>query len=333
MKLAQPGISVLKLSSDIDSVEVLFTNHKAEQLQLYFENRYIRLGELQPSYQVFSQAFFSFRNYLSDGFYVKKKTMLARDMENFKQLHANLISQQALQEQDMALTQKTFDANESLKNDKVISDFDYRTEQSKLINKKLTLPQINSVIISNENQQNEKQKEILELENTIAQQQSIFQQALYTFKSHVEEWKKKYLLIAPIDGKVAFASFFQENQQLQANQTICFIHPENTHYFAEIVIPQVNFGKVSIEQQVLLKFSSYPFQEFGSVKGKIEFISQIPTDSGYFAKVGLTHGLITTNKKQIQYREGLLANAEIITRDMRLLERFYYDIVKQLRRE
>ena len=83
---------------------------------------------------------------------------------------------------------------------------------------------------------------------------------------------------------------------------------------------------------MLLKFQSYPFQEYGSVVGKVEFISHIPTDSsGYLAKIGLTNGLNTTYKKKVQYRDGLLANAEIITQDMRLLERFYYNIIRQIK--
>ena len=172
----------------------------------------------------------------------------------------------------------------------------------------------------------------MELENTIIQQKLVFQQSLNTFKSQVDEWRKKYTLMAPIAGQVAFASFIQENQQLQTNQTICFINPENSLFFAEIVIPQSNFGKVAIGQQVLLKFQSYPFQEYGSVMGKIEFISHIPSEEGYLAKVAFTNGLATTYNRQIQYRVGLLANAEIITKDMRLLERFYYNIVRQIER-
>ena len=83
-------------------------------------------------------------------------------------------------------------------------------------------------------------------------------------------------------------------------------------------------------EQVLLKFASYPFQEYGAVKGKIAFISHITTDSGYLAKVVLTDGLNTNYKKQIQYRDGLVAQGEIITKDLRLLQRFYYGIVKQV---
>ena len=256
--------------------------------------------------------------------------MIAADIANIKRLHSNLFSQKGLTEQDLGLAQKTFAANQSLKDDSVISALEYRNEKSKLINKQSTIPQINASIINNESQQNEKQKEITELENTIAQQKGIFQQALNTFKSQVDDWKKKYLLIAPITGKVAFAAFVQENQQLQANQTICFINPGNSEYYAQIIIPQSNFGKVAVGKQVLLKFASYPFQEYGAVKGKVAFISHIPTDSGYLAKVVLIDGLNTNYKKQIQYRDGLVAQGEIITKDLRLLQRFYYGIVKQV---
>lgn len=323
---------VLQLSVSIDSISQVLIRGGTDRLQDYFQNPDLHLGELQMTYQAYLTAHLTFLNYLSKGFYVKKKAMLLKDMDNLKKLHKHLSEQKMLQEQDLLLTQKTFDANESLNKEKVISDFDYRMEQSKLINKKLTFPQINAAIISNENQQNEKAKEILELENTINQQKYIYHQALNTFKSQVDEWKKKYVLIAPVAGKIAFASFVQENQQIQANQTILYVNPDNSEYFAEVVIPQSNFGKAAKGQLVLLKFRSYPYQEYGAVKGRIEFISRIPLDSGYLAKVGLVSGLNTTYNRQVHYRDGLLANAEIITRDMRLLERFYYNLVKNIRK-
>lgn len=126
--------------------------------------------------------------------------------------------------------------------------------------------------------------------------------------------------------------FLQENQQLKAGQTVCFINPGNSEYFAETFIPQENFGKVKKGEKVLLKFSSYPSQEFGSVTGELDFISAIPTDSGYIAKIILPHGLKTNYGKQVQYREGLTANADIITKNMRLIERFYYNLRKQVQR-
>lgn len=321
---------VLKLATKLNSIQTLLDNNNSELIQPLLSTSFNNLGELQTNYQTFATAFLNFKNYLSNGFYLRKKSMLAKDMSNYRRLHNNLNEQKSFYEQDLALSQKNFDANKSLNNDKVIADVEFRIESSKLIGKKLSLPQITSSIISNESQQNEKQKEIAELENMIAQQKNIFIQALNTFKSQVDDWKKRFLLIAPINGKISFATFMQENQQLQANQIVCFVNPENSEYYAQINIPQSNFGKVSLGQTVLLKFSSYPFQEYGAVKGKINFISHIPTDSGYLARVILTDGLNTSYKKVVQYRDGLIAQGEIVTKDLRLLQRFYYNIVKQI---
>jgi multidrug resistance efflux pump len=323
---------VLTISENIDTAQILLSKNKIEQIFPFLNASYQNLGELQLPYQTFEQSYNSFRTYLSGGFYLSKINMLNKDLVYLQKMHNNLLEQKGLSAEDVNLSQKTFNANKSLNEGKVISDFDYRNENSKLIGKKLSLPQISSSIISNEAQQNEKLKEIAELQNTIAQQKSIFIQALNSFKSQIEDWKKKYLLIAPTDGKIAFATFLQENQQLKVDQVICFINPENTEYYAEIYIPQTNFGKVKIGQEVLLKFPSYPFQEYGSVNGKIVFISNINTDSGYVAKVILPNGLNTTYKKQVQFRDGLLAQGEIITQDMRLLQRFYYNIVKQVKK-
>ncbi|HEY6978001.1 MAG TPA: hypothetical protein VH396_16995, partial [Chitinophagaceae bacterium] len=82
----------------------------------------------------------------------------------------------------------------------------------------------------------------------------------------------------------------------------------------------------------LLKFSAYPDAEFGSVVGKIDLISAIPSASGYLSKIILPNGLITNYNKQVQYTDGLLASAEIITENIRLLQRFYYNLYKQVRR-
>ena len=322
---------IIYLSNNIDTIGNIISRNEIEKLLPYLNTSYQNLGELQQPYQTFLQSFLSFRNYIAGGFYLSKKTMLYKDISFLKESYNNLLEQKVFNTQDLELSQKTFDANESLKTDKVISELDYRIEKSKLINKKLTLPQINSSIISNEAQQNEKQKEIAELENTIAQQKNIFSQSVNTLKSQVENWKKKYILTAPVSGKISFATFLQENQQLQENKTICFVNPENTQYFAEVFIPQANFGKVRLGQEVLLKFPSYPFQEYGSVIGKVDFISNITTDSGYLAKVILPNALTTGYKKQVQFREGLEAQGEIITQNMRLLQRFYYNIIKQVK--
>ena len=314
---------VIALSRLLDTVSTMAFDNRTNDIVAILPASFNNLGELQTAYQTFSQAFINFSNYLSNGFYLRKRGMLNNDMGYLQRLHSSLQQQKGLLQQDLSLTDTTFKAHQQLKEDKVISAMDYRNEKSKLLAKEMTMPQISSSIISNESQQNEKQKEIAELENQIQQQKGLFVQAHNTFKSQVEDWKKKYLLIAPIDGTISFSTFLQENQQLRQGQVICFINPGNSNYYVEALIPQYNFGKVKTGQEVLLKFQAYPYQEFGSVKGRIEFISNAPSDSGYLAKVILSEGLVTNYKKRVLYRTGLSMQADIITDKRRLLERFF----------
>ena len=320
---------VIVLSAIADSMQNLLQNNLAEKIPAYLSKQVLNLGEVQQVYQTFMQSFIVFNQYLSTGYYLKKKTILQGDISYLQKLHASLTEQKNLQQEDVGLADTTFKMNKKLFEEKVIAKLEYRNERSKFLGKAMSIPQINSSIIANESNQHEKQKEILQLENEIAQQKGIFIQSLNTLKAQLEDWKNKYLLIAPTDGKIAFATFLQENQQLQNNQVICFVNPENAQYYAEVYIPQTNFGKVKTGQEVLLKFPAYPFQEYGSIKGTIDFISNIATDSGYLAKVILPNGLNTNYKKQIQFRDGLTAQGEIITANIRLLQRFYYNIIKQ----
>lgn len=281
------------------------------------------LGELQQAYQTFQQAAMSFKQYLFSGFYLQKKIMLQQDIVYLDKTYNNLLVQKKMQEEDLALQQETYNANEKMKSEKVISALDFRNEQSKLIGKKMGLPQINASIINIESSKHEKQKEIAELNNQIAQQKNIFNEALNTFKAQIADWEAKFLLKAPISGNIAFANFLQENVQLNSNQTVCFINPNNTKFYAEAYITQNNFGKLAVGQKVLLKFPAYPNEQFGFVEGSLAYISKIPTDSGYLAKISLPEKLITNYNKELQYHQGLRANGEIITQNMRLLERFF----------
>jgi len=327
---------MIHFSKVIDSLQILLTINRTEEAINYFKSFSSSQksaafpppsGEIEGAVSTYMQSFILFKQYLQNGYYLKRKAMLQNDMVYLQRLHTNLLEQKEIQVEDEGLAKETFDANKSLKEEKIISPLDYRNEKSKYIGKALAIPQISSAIISNESSQHEKEKEISQLENEIAQQKGIFTQALNTLKAQLDEWKTKYLLVSPIDGKIAFAGFVQENQQLQNNKTVCFINPENPQYFVQVNIPQQNFGKIKQGQKVLLKLPSYPFQEFGAITGKLNFISNIPTDSGYLAKVLLPNGLQTNYKRLVLYHEGLLAQAEIITEDLKLSDR----LLNQLR--
>jgi len=80
--------------------------------------------------------------------------------------------------------------------------------------------------------------------------------------------------------------------------------------------------------RVQLRFDAYPYQETGFVRGQLDYMSPITSDTGFLATVRLTRGLTTNLHNRIAYKNGLKVHALIITRDMRLLQRMYYSVVK-----
>lgn len=100
----------------------------------------------------------------------------------------------------------------------------------------------------------------------------------------------------------------------------------------EMLIPAYNISKVRTGQEVIIKFQAYPYEQFGSVTGRIASINTSPTDSGFPAKVILPKGLHTNYNRSLQYQNGLSAQADIIVENTSLLERFYANLKQQVSR-
>lgn len=319
---------LLNLSGKLDSSLTLLAQGRSDELSGLFNYHYQNLGEVQTLYQTFTSALQQYNDYIVNGFYVRKKSMLLSDMNSIRQMNSAIESQKKLLQQDENLSQKSFEMNETLFKEKIISAEEYRTQQSKLVNKQMAIPQLNGNILSNQNQQRDKLKEIEQLEHDVNQQKIIFEQSLQTLKSSVDNWERKYIIQTPLDGTVFFTLQLQQNKFIEQGKLLGYINPPDSKFYAEIYLPQNNLGKVDTGMQVQLRFDAYPYQETGFVKGKLDYISNISSDSGFYATVRLDNGLTTNLKNNIHYKNGLKAQAIVITKNMRLLQRLYYSIVK-----
>ncbi|TAN09922.1 MAG: HlyD family efflux transporter periplasmic adaptor subunit [Chitinophagaceae bacterium] len=323
---------ILKLSAFLNTAIDLLNENKTESVSSLFAHSLNDLGELQPAYQQFITAWQQFNDYLVNGFYYKKKNILEQDLAFLKQNEQALTEQLSLTKKSLALGAQDYEANKTLYAKKVLSAKDYRAAQNTYIDKQLSIPQLNQALAANENQQVDKQGEIDQLEHTISQQKEIFAQALHTLKSQVTGWISQYIMTAPVSGRVMFLIPLQKNQFLQANQVLGYVNPADSKYYARVNFTQENFGKADTGQEVQLRVNAYPYEQFGYISGKLNYISSVATDSGFLGNVVLPHGLTTVYNHPIQFRNGLKVQAVIITKQMRLLQRFYYNMMKKVNR-
>lgn len=332
------GQTIAWVESDADHQEVLdlsdrivksihfLQSDSTEKLLNLFTNSYQHLGNLQVPYQQFINSLQQFSDYLVNGFYLRRKRALQQDLKYLKDLDQNIRIQKDLSDQDLSLTEETYAANLSLYKDSLIASQEYRDQKSRLLNKQLSKPQMEAALLSNRNQQVNKTKDIEELEHTIAQQKLIFMQALQTLEVQVDEWKKKYVISAPEDGNVIYMMRLQVNQFIKSNTVVGYINPKNSRYFAQMTLPQHNLGKVALGQRVQLRLEAYPYQDFGILEGRLDYISSIPSDSGFLANILLPNGLTTNMNKKVQFRPGLVMQASVMIQEQNLIKKLFKDL-------
>jgi len=126
-----------------------------------------------------------------------------------------------------------------------------------------------------------------------------------------------------------YSGIVQESEVFSMDQEIFYINPGDTNFFGTMPIGQNSIGKVREGQTVLVKLIGYPFEEFGMIRGRIKYISEVPyKDSVFISKVALSYRNISDSNKPIRLKQGMTANAEIITQNATILQRLYRTLLK-----
>jgi hypothetical protein len=86
-------------------------------------------------------------------------------------------------------------------------------------------------------------------------------------------------------------------------------------------LSQNSADRVRTGQCVNLKLAAYPYLKFGVLKGVIGEISAIPFSATYEVEVLLPDSLVSTYGRRFEFRTELSGDAEIVTEDIRLLDR------------
>lgn len=316
------------LYRSLENVRVSIEQSEYHYMSTMLEKNYTQLGELQENYNAFILELSQFYNYVEGGTNQRKRKLLRAEIYKLQLTRQSLIERKQMRAQDFLLTQKTLDANKRLLDEKVISQQEYRELTSQLINKKIGFSEMDDAIFNNRSMEDERRKEIVEMDDQTVNKRISLLKTLRDLENAIKSWKRKVIVYAPVDGLLTYRDFLQENEPLKANETIAFVSPPCNMVYMKLQIPQADFGKIRIGQKVLLKFPAYRWQEYGTMTGHIEYISPIPTDSGYAARIALPGQLKTNTNKVIQYREGLIAQAEIVVIETTLLQKFYYSIIR-----
>lgn len=186
-----------------------------------------------------------------------------------------------------------------------------------------TISQLKSAI--NELNKNSKTTQINESKENVNLERNVIQ-SFYGLKKAIRDWELNYVLRSSIEGKVSFLQLWAPNQTVNAGDNVFAVIPTNEKgYIGKVKAPAQNSGKIKVGQTVNVRLANYPDREFGIIKGVIKAISLTPDKEGnVLIDVSLPKGLETSYKKQISFQQEMSGTADIVTEDLRLIERLLY---------
>jgi len=291
----------------------------------------LQVGSLQQLYTSFSTTLFDYSEYRRLLYYPQKKTMTLERIAQYEKQYRTLQNQQLITEEQFVIIQKQFHRDSLLNTKGIISDEGMETSKNAFLQSMLSRENMNSSLNNMQIQIGQLKESLLDTEEQGTEKlnslQTQLQSLVSQLKTGIEDWELNYVLQTPIDGKITFSNYWIENQNISAGVEVFTIVPDSAcKIIGKAILPIARSGKVETGQKVNIRLQNFPENEYGILRGTVENISLAPVTTGetayYTLEVVLPSGLLTTYKKELPYLPNMQGQAEIITEDITLLERF-----------
>ena len=299
----------------------------------------VQLGEIESSYAIFQKEYSAeelnskLQPYKVEGTAQSQEAIQLRDrlgiLESQKSINQNEIELQKLDlDRYETLFKKGIIASQEMEKHRLTYLQTERSYQSLLSSISQLKSSLNDLNKNSKTTQINENKENVNLERNVIQ-------AFYQLKKALKDWELNYVLRSSINGKVSYLQLWAENQTVNAGDNVFAVIPSSeSNYIGKIKAQAQNSGKIKIGQKVNIRLANYPDREFGIINGTIKAISLTPDkDGNLLMDVSLPNGLKTSYKKQIIFQQEMSGTADIVTQDLRLIERFLYQFRDIFKRE
>ena len=294
---------------------------------MLFDERYLQLGEIQGAYTSFMSVLHDYCTFLKQDYYhwkVESSKKQLADRKNYLRLAQNQYELSSMEEQ---LSKRIYRRDSILFYRNTVAEAEY--DESKRIylqymqgreSMRMSLSQIEIQIEQGkENLLDIRHQALTEEQKYRVTLKNVIEQLLAGIKS----WEQNYLLVAPFNGYLTYMCVWSRNQNVISGESIFVIAPQReSQPVGKALLPIQGSGKVKVGQTVNIRLDNYPDMEFGYVLGRIHSVSPVPTEKGmYVVDIELPAGLVTNYGKRLPLTRELKGDAEIVTEDMRLIER------------
>ncbi|MFV0378183.1 MAG: HlyD family secretion protein [Mangrovibacterium sp.] len=295
-----------------------------------------RLGDIQTDYSSFLRLYNNYIAFLRLRFYLQKVKSLKDQVHMQHIYYDRLWSQRQILESSYNIALEQFRRDSVLFKKDVLSLIDYKASESAMLQKKFSFSESRTELAETQKDIIGLEQDVIGAEKEYADQQQKLQTELIesynVLKSRVENWFKSFVLQTPVDGKVTFTNYWSKNQQVKADDVVFTVVPFNeSRIIGRVTLPLRGAGKVKAGQSVNIQFDNFPYMEYGMVKGTVKSISLVPANDTYIAEIDLPQNLKTNYNIPLVFSQEMQGDAEIVTEDLRLIQRFINPLKSLLR--
>jgi len=292
----------------------------------------MQLGDVQDEYADFQKDFRDLMNFVELNYYSRKIETIDQQISDYNMSYNRIYTQKQTLQEDYELETRDYERYEALFDSAAISQSELDKAKSDLLQKKHSYESartdLSDTKIKIDELEGEKIDHQLQYEKERNNIQTLIYNSYNKLDGAINNWAQDYLIVAPINGSATFNKFWTTNQNISIGEKIVSIVPvDSSNIIGKLTMPVYRSGKVKVGQKVNIRFENYPYMEFGMVTGYVNKISIVPADNTYAVDVIFPDGLKTNYQVDLPFTQRMRGKAEIITQDIRLLER----IIRPLR--
>jgi multidrug resistance efflux pump len=295
------------------------------------------IGDLQLNYSSFIQILKEFQFKQESGYTKQSTAQIEQQIKNTQKQKQLEIERLASAQNNVELSKQAFLRKQTLYSQNVISRDQLEEGKKEVFSYEQSIKTIRTSIEEMDGRVLLLQKNIMELEqNTQTTNSSQFNnlvESVNQLKTAIAKWKQTYLLTAPNDGKISFFNnYWSENQDIKEGAEVMAVLPQNDTKGSDMIgiieLQMAGSGKVIEGQRVVIKFDSYPYQEFGVVEGRVLQKALLPkNDKAISVRISLPQGLNTSYHKTLKFEQQMQGYGEIITEEKRFIERMFDKLI------
>jgi len=149
---------------------------------------------------------------------------------------------------------------------------------------------------------------------------------------------REFVKLSPVSGTIS-GMLIKAGDQVNANDTISHVIPDGKPLQAIVEIPSDFIGFINVDQEVNIKVDAFPYQKFGSIKGRIVEKTDVPivfpnrsnnqsNSIKFRIIVSLERDYIKTDGEKFELLSGMTIVAEVILDQRTIIEWLFEPILK-----